>query len=73
MGGDDVKKNDMDEVERICAYCVHAGDPADTDVCVCDLRGVVKPEGNCKKFKADLLKYNPGRKKLPDFKHFQTF
>ena len=53
-----MRKNEMDE-ESLCIYCEHSTPIMDTEACVCDIKGVVKAEGYCKKFKLDLLKIKP--------------
>lgn len=53
-----MSKKELDE-ECLCLYCEHSTLIMDTDACVCDINGVVKAEGYCKKFKLDLLKIKP--------------
>lgn len=53
-----MRKNDSDE-NKLCLYCEHSTPIMDTDACVCDIKGVVKAEGLCRKFRLDLLKVAP--------------
>ena len=49
---------DFDE-EAICINCAYAQRLDGADACVCSLRGAVKADGSCKKFRLDLLKIDP--------------
>ena len=49
---------DFDE-EAICINCVYAQRLDGADACVCLLKGAVKADGSCKKFRLDLLKIDP--------------
>ncbi|HBR30642.1 MAG: hypothetical protein PHD46_06620 [Eubacteriales bacterium] len=58
-----MKKNEVFE-ERYCFYCEHSTPIMDTEVCVCDINGIVKAEATCKKFKLDLLKIKPRPRRI---------
>lgn len=53
------KKNDVFDEESICINCVYSRTLDGLDACVCSLKGAVKADGSCKKFRLDLLKINP--------------
>jgi hypothetical protein len=48
-----------DRDERMCLYCEHSTPIAETDACICDINGMVKTDGYCRKYVLDLLKVNP--------------
>ena len=52
-------------MEKICRNCEHAVRIEGSEMCVCNKKGIVGSEGKCGSFKADLLKYEPSRPKLP--------
>ena len=60
---------DFDE-EAICINCVYAQRLDGADACVCLLKGAVKADGSCKKFRLDLLKIDPqnGKNLVPQGK-----
>ena len=51
---------------RICAYCEHARPLGDSGTCICDIKGLIKDDGVCRKFSLDLLKLKPHVLKLTD-------
>lgn len=57
------KNADFDE-EAICVNCVHAQRLDGSDVCICSLKGAVKADGSCKKFRLDLMKVDPQNGKI---------
>lgn len=61
-----MRNQPIEEIERICAYCEHATLLAGETACVCDKRGVVRADGCCRRFRADLLKLRPHLPRLPE-------
>ncbi len=57
---------ELEEVERICAYCEYATVLSNAEVCLCKKRGAVRPDGGCRKFRVDLLKIDPKPRPLPE-------
>ena len=55
-------KKKKDDQEKMCIYCFHSERIDDSDACVCDICGMVRADGVCKKFKCDLLKVDPSPK-----------
>ncbi|MBR6917010.1 MAG: hypothetical protein IKN38_02385 [Clostridia bacterium] len=48
-----------EKIERICKYCERAGALVNTDIVLCEKRGIVSAAGSCRKFIFDPLKYVP--------------
>ena len=67
-----MRKKDTGE-EKGCFYCEHSTPIMDTDACVCDIRGVVKGEGLCKKYKLDLLKVKPRQPRVFEGEETELF
>ena len=58
------KKRGCPQDAEMCAYCEHASPIGDSEICICDKKGVVYATGICRKFKFDLLKVKPRAVKL---------
>ena len=54
------------KMDRLCAYCQHAG-RMDDDHVICQYKGVVCAEGQCRRFRYDPLKRIPPRMKAKSF------
>ncbi len=48
-----------------CAYCKFGSLSADQTSVLCKKRGVVSPEGSCRKYRYDILKRQPPRRQKP--------
>ncbi|HIU35625.1 MAG TPA: hypothetical protein IAC53_03340 [Candidatus Fimenecus excrementigallinarum] len=48
-----------------CAYCRHGTLSADKTSVLCKKRGVVSPDGRCRKYKYDILKRQPPHRQKP--------
>ena len=46
---------------KCCRYCVHSIQSSAVNEIFCSYRGVMPPEGHCKKYKYDILKRKPER------------
>ncbi len=61
-----VRKTEMDESPRICAYCEYAKELPNANgeehAMICEKRGVVRADHACRKFRYDLLKRAPKEK-----------
>ena len=58
-----MKRKDTQE-ENTCASCEHAVPVNHAEAFLCDYKGVVRPEGRCRRFAFDLLKVSPRRRPL---------
>ena len=58
-----IKRKDDDE--RVCAYCQNSVPVNNSDAFLCDIKGIVRADGYCRRFVFDLLKINPGRVRIP--------
>lgn len=67
------RKTICPDENKMCAYCENAGGIGDSGVCVCKLKGVVRADGICKRFKFDLLKLEPRAVKIPDSSELFTY
>ena len=57
-------KRKESEEENTCAYCEHAVPVNHAEAFLCDYKGVVRPEGHCRRFVFDLLKVSPRRRTI---------
>ena len=60
-----MRKDHSDEPDKICVNCVNSERMGDSDVCICAIKGAVRADGHCRKYEFDLLKFDPGRPKMP--------
>lgn len=58
------------KMEPRCDYC-QRGTPLGDSKVLCIKKGVMPPEGHCKKFRYDPLKRTPPRPAVPDFSHLK--
>ena len=65
-------ENKMEEPEKICYNCERSVRIGETDVCVCDRRGVVHASGSCRAYRLDLLKLTP-RLRRPERAEYEIF
>lgn len=56
-------------IAKSCSYCAHSVQLNDEQV-LCIKRGVVSPEGKCRKFDYDPYKRIPSKPKAPDFEKY---
>ncbi|MBQ7638033.1 MAG: hypothetical protein IJS90_03935 [Clostridia bacterium] len=62
------KKLIGNNIDPKCAYCVFGEITADGKNVLCPKKGVMQPDGSCKKFSYDPLKREPERPaRLPEF------
>ena len=57
------------KIEKACTYCVH-GTQIDQEQVLCIKKGVVPPEGKCRKFCYDPCKRVPAKPKAMDFSKY---
>ena len=60
------------KIEKACTYCVH-GTQIDPDQVLCIKKGVVPPEGKCRKFCYDPCKRIPKKAKALDFEKYEEY
>ena len=54
-----MKNTERNEISKICQFCEHAKTISDDEYVLCDLKGPVAHDNNCKKFSYDPLKRAP--------------
>ncbi len=57
------------KIDKRCDYCIH-GTHLDDEQILCIKKGVVSPDGKCRKFKYDACKRQPKKAKALDFSKY---
>lgn len=64
----DKKQTTITKDDYCCAICAHGTKAADSDLILCEKKGILQPDFKCRKFKYDPLRRQP--KMMPELPVF---
>ena len=59
------------KMPKACRYCAHSA-VCDEEMILCKKRGIVAPDGKCRKFRYDPIKRIPAKSKALDFDKYSN-